>query len=436
LMAAFRGARGDLREALASSQRTLSGGGHRIRSTLVVAQVALTTILLVGAGLVGRSFVRLLDVDPGFRRERAVVLDVSVPIDARDPAEVARRTRFYDDLIARLGTLPGVRAAGGVNALPLTGGQTSNGTFIEMSSPTERFSMELIPQIMKDPTRAGHAEFRIASEGYFEAMKIPLVRGRLFDGRDAPDGQHVALVSASLARKEWPDANPIGKVIQFGNMDGDLRPFVVIGVVGDVREVSLASEPRPTFYAYYRQRPRAAQAFNVVVQGEVTPATVGAAARQIVRQLRPDVPPRLRTIETVIATSVADRRFMLVLLGAFGATALLLATLGVYSVIAYVVAQRKQEIGIRVALGARSADVLAMVLRQGAALALAGVGLGTLGALALTGTLQRFLYGVTTTDPVAFGGVLVGLTVVALLASLVPARRASKVEPMSVLRGS
>jgi ABC-type antimicrobial peptide transport system permease subunit len=217
-------------------------------------------------------------------------------------------------------------------------------------------------------------------------------------------------------------------------MDGDLRPFTVIGIVGDVREASLADQPRATFYSSYRQRPRGASAFNFVIHGDAPAEAIIPAARRIVGELRPDVPPRFRTIQTVVSQSVADRRFVLLLVGVFGAVAMLLATLGVYSVIAYVVTQRRQEIGVRVALGAQSGDVLRMVLRQGFMLALAGIGIGTIASLLVGRLLSRFLFGIAPNDPVAFGGVILVLAAVALVASFVPALRATRVDPMTALR--
>jgi putative ABC transport system permease protein len=287
---------------------------------------------------------------------------------------------------------------------------------------------------MQDRTRTGDAEFRVASAGYFRAMNIPVVRGRVFEDRDGPDAPHVGVISASLAKAKWPNEDPIGKIIQYGNMDGDLRPFTVIGVVGDVREASLADPPRPTFYAHHRQRPRGAGSFNFVIQSNASAAAIIPAARRVVAELRPDVPPRFRTIETVVSQSVADRRFVLLLVGVFGAAAMLLATLGVYSVIAYVVTQRRQEIGVRVALGAQSSDVLRMVLRQGFTLAVFGIAIGTVAALLVGRLLSRFLFGVAPNDPIAFGGVMLLLAGVALVASFVPALKATRVDPMTALR--
>ena len=436
LLTAWRSTRGDIRETLAQSQRTQAGGSssHRIRSSLVVAQVALTLVLLVGAGLLARSFVRLLAVDPGFRADNAVVMDVDVA--APDSSAEQRMIQYYDELTTRFAAVEGVRQVGSANFFPLAGGGNGNGAFLVMSRPNEKLDFAQLPQLLKDKTRSGFAEFRVASPGFFKALRIPLIAGRLFDDRDSPTTMPAALISTSLARKQWPNESPLGKIIQFGNMDGDLRPFTIVGVVGDIREVSLADEPAPTFYAYFRQRPRRASSFYFVLEGSAPPASVIAAARRIAHDLRPDVPPRFRTMETVLADSLADRRFLLLLIGVFGGAALLLATLGVYSVISFLVAHRRQEIGVRVALGARSQDVLGLVLRQGATLALIGIGIGAAAALGLTRLIGGLLYGVSATDPVAFLSVMVLLVVVALVASLIPARRAAKVDPMTVLRGT
>jgi putative ABC transport system permease protein len=435
LFSALRGTRGDLRQAMAQAQRTQAGAGasYRVRGALVIAQMALTLVLLVGAGLLARSFLRLAQIDPGYRTERALVLDIS-PSVPEGPEGQRERVRVYDEIIARLSALPGVATVGGVNAFPLSGGNRSNGTFIIMSRPDEQLDMSQLPKLVQDPARSGEAEFRVASPGYFTAMNIPVVQGRVFEDRDTPDAPHVGVISASLAKAKWPNEDPIGKIIQYGNMDGDLRPFTVIGVVGDVREASLADRPRATFYANYRQRPRGASAFNFVIQSDAPAEAIIPAARRVVAEIRPDVPPRFRTIQTVVSQSVADRRFVLLLVGVFGAAAMLLATLGVYSVIAYVVTQRRQEIGVRVALGAQSADVLRLVLRQGFTLAFFGIAIGTVAALLVARLLSRFLFGIAPNDPVAFGGVILVLAAVALLASFVPALRATRVDPMTALR--
>ena len=431
IVTALRGAgEEDLRGSLAQSQRGLAASGGYVRGGLAVAQVALTLVLLVGAGLLGRSFLRLIAVNPGYRTSGAVVLDLSTPWPDTD-VDAARQRRFFEDLMTRLRGMPGVANVGGVNNFPLRGGG-SNGVFIVMARRDEQIDYSQLATIMKDPERSGFADYRVASEGYFRAMGIPLVRGRLFDERDGPEAPHVAVISQSLAAKEWPSSDPIGRIIQFGNMDGDLRPFTIVGIVGDIRERGLDTEARPMFYGSSRQRKVAG--FSVVVQGSAEPASVIAPARRALRELAPSLPPRIRTLEEVVAVSMTQRRFSFALLGAFGVAALLLATMGVYSVIAYLVAQREHEIGIRVALGAQRRDVLGLVLRHGALLTLVGVVVGVAASLWLTRLLGGLLYGVTSTDPVAFATVVALLLGVALVASYVPARRALRVDPMDVLR--
>ncbi len=437
LLTAWHGTQGDIRQTLSASQRTQAGSGSAatIRRTLVVSQMALTVVLLVGAGLLGRSFVRLLANNPGYRTDHAVILDAALPYESGDDA-ARQRVAFYAELMARLKSIPGVTRVGAVTGFPLIGGG-NDGTFLIMTRIDEQLRMEDFPVLAKDPMRSGTANFLAVSGDYFDAMNIPVLNGRDFDPGDTPDAAQVAVVSASLAKSKWPNQSALGKVIQYGNMDDDLRPYTVVGVVGDVRDQSLAAEPTPTFYAYAPQRIRlAGGGQHVVMQTAGDPASVMASARAAVRALRPDVPPVLRTMETVVAASVADRRFVLALVGVFGGAALLLATLGVYSVISYLVTQRRQEIGVRIALGAQRADVLSLVLRQGALLAITGIAVGGVGALFLTRLLTGLVYGVSTTDPLAFGGVIVLLTVVALAASWVPAQRATRVDPMTALRGT
>jgi putative ABC transport system permease protein len=434
VIGAIRGGRGALREVMAEGQRSQAGSGasRRLRDGLVIVQIAMSVVLLVGAGLLGRSFVNLFQTNPGFRTEGVLVMDVNV--SGGDAAALASNVRFYDELLARGRQLPGVRAAGAVNALPLAPGGTSSGMFIIMNRIDEQLSMDDLRALSRDPARVGESQFRIVGGDYFRAMDIPLIRGQMFEGRDAPDAPHVAVISESLARKRWANEDPIGKIIQYGGMDGVLTPFTIVGVVGDVREASLAAQPQPTFYASYRQRPRMASRMNLMYRTEGDPATLTTALRTAVRELRPQVPPRFRTMETVLRESLATRRFVLVLIGVFGASALGLATLGVYSVIAYLVAQRRREIGVRMALGARPGAVRGMVVRQGVVLAIIGVVIGAAGAIAASRYVQAMLYGVEATDPTSFVGVAFVLIAVAALASWLPARRAAAIAPAEILR--
>ena len=429
-VAAWRGTRGDLREALSDAQRTQGGSAssERVRRSLVVAQVAMAVVLLVASSLFAHSFVRLLSVDPGFRIVGQVVVDVT----AEGP--LPARVRLFDDLVERLKAIPGVTHVGAVNAMPLNAEAAGNGTFIILNSADERLEPSAFQELRKVPERVGSAEFRIASAGYFAAMGIPLVKGRMFEDRDIATAPHVAVISASLARTRWPNEDPIGKAIQFGNMDGDLTPFTIVGVVGDVREASLASEPRPTFYGSYRQRPARTSQFNFVL-ASAEPAAIMNAARRIVRDRAPELSPQLRTIEMIVGRSVADRRFVLSLAVAFGAAALMLAMLGVYSLMSYLVAQRSREIGIRAALGARASDIMRMVVRQGVILTSIGIAVGVVISLGATRWIASMLYAVSPTDPLAFGVVIAALAIIAVIASWLPARRASHVQASDVLRG-
>jgi putative ABC transport system permease protein len=434
LFTAWQATGGDIREALSASQRTQAGSGSAagVRRTLVVTQMALTVVLLVGAGLLVRSFMRLTELDPGYRTQQAVVLTAQIPYEPGAEG-VQRRLAFYHDVMSRLRAVPGVREVGATSGAPLIGGG-ADGMYIILTRADEPLNMADLPRLRRDESRSGQANYLVVDGNYFAAMGIPLVAGRHFTQGDTPDAPHVAVVSASLAKQKWPNQSAIGKFIQYGNMDGDLRPFTVVGVVGDVRDQNLAVEPSPTFYAFMPQRVQSARDLHVVIQTAGDPTSVIASARTIVRDLRPEVSPVIRTIETLIATSVADRRFVLLLVTVFGGAALVLATLGVYSVISYLVTQRRQEIGVRIALGAQRGDVLSLVLRQGASLALIGIAVGAVGALFLTRLLKGLVFGISTTDPIAFGAVVLLLASVAIIASWLPAQRATKVDPMKVLR--
>jgi len=413
--------------------------GHRLSRAIVAAQMAITLVLLAGAGLLGRSLLRVLAVDPGFRTEHVVTIDLALPsLELANPwqekdAGKVRRVAFLNELFSRLRAIPGVTEVGGANGLPLTTG-LADGTYILMTPQEKQPRMDDLEQLWHDSTRTGDADYCVASEGYFRALGITLRRGRLFDDRDTLDAPHVALISESLAREKWPNQDPLGRTIEFGNMDGDLRLFTVVGVVGDVREDSLEARPRPTIYVNYRQRPQTTGSFTVVLRTEAEPAAVSSAARQIVRDLDPNVPPSFNSFTEVLSASLKTRHFNLTLVGVFAATALLLAVAGIYGVMAYSVARRTHEIGVRMALGASAPDVLRLVLGQGMLTTAVGVMIGVAGSFALTRAMQSLLFGVSATDPLTLAGVALLLGSAALLACYVPARRATKVDPMVALR--
>ncbi|HUF76245.1 MAG TPA: ADOP family duplicated permease, partial [Longimicrobiales bacterium] len=379
LFTSSRTADDEIHSALAESGRTRSGGARtqRLRSLLTSLQVAMTLVLLVGAGLLAQSLLRLSAVDPGFRTSGALVVDAYVPsVRTFDPAAVSDMSqgvaRVRDLLVERLRALPGVSTVGVTRVFPLSG-RGSNGGFLILERPDEVTDMAGFVRLANDPAREGYAEYRVASADYFRAMGIPLLRGRLFDGRDEPSAPHAAVISESLAESRWPGEDPIGKIIQYGNMDGDIRPFTIVGVVGDTREAGLDAEPNPTFYANALQRAAGLRGmFSVVLVGG-DPGSLGPAAQAAVREVAPDVPVRVRTLDEIFATSLAQRRFSLVLLGAFALVAFLLAVTGIYGVISYLVAQRSREWAIRMALGAGRVDVVQQVLVGGLGLVLAGI---------------------------------------------------------------
>jgi putative ABC transport system permease protein len=431
---AQRSTSGQLQGSLAEGGRAQAGTlrGQRLGRAIISLQLAMTLVLLVGCGLLGRSLLRLLSVDPGFRTEQVATMNLPLP-QLAEGDHGADRVRFLDALVARLRAVPGVREVGVANALPLTTG-LAEGVYLLMNPQATLPRMQDLERLFQDQAHTGDADYCMASAGYFRTLGIPLLRGRLFDDRDAPDAPHVALISQSLAAEKWPHQDSLGRTIEFGNMDGDLRLLTVVGVVGDIRESKLEKPPRPTIYVSYRQRPQAASGLEVVMRTTADPAAVLAAARRIVHELDPTVPPSFNTFTQVFAASLHERRFNLTLVGIFAATALLLAMTGIYGVMSYAVARRTREVGVRMALGARAADVLRLVLAQGAAAIAVGVALGIGGSLVLTRTLQTLLYGVSPTDPVTFAAVALLLGSVALGASYVPARRATRVDPLVALR--
>ncbi len=431
LITAVRAAKCDPRESLADGARGQAGASsQRVGQIVVAAQMAMTVVLLIGAALLGRSLLRVLAVDPGFRTDGIVAMDLALPY-SEDPQAKARLSPFYAGVFDRLRGIPGVEEVAAANAVPMDGG-FPDGLFLLIAPNDVPKTMGELAIRFNDKDRLGSADYGAVSPAYFRALGIPLVRGRLFDDRDAPDAPHVAVINESLARSRWRGADPIGATIEFGNMDGDLRPLTVVGVVGDTREYGLERPASPTLYVDLMQRP--AFSVTVVMRSSADPRGITAAARTILREVAPDVPPRFRTFEQIYAASLGARHFNLTLVAVFAGTALALAAAGIYGVMTYTVTRRRREIGVRMALGASRAQVFRSVLAQGLTTTAIGVAAGIAAALGLTRTIESLLFGVKPTDPATFAAVVGVLAVVAILACYLPARRATNADPMEALR--
>ncbi|HZF31732.1 MAG TPA: ABC transporter permease [Gammaproteobacteria bacterium] len=417
--------------ALHGGQRsTASRSRTRLRDALVATQVGIAVVLAVGAALLGRSYAAVTNVDPGFRPDGMVLMEAISPYARENGAEIRA---FQDRVLEGLRALPGVQTVGAVSGLPLQGGGT-DGSYLKLDRPDEVRDMDAWATLAKQPERTGYADYRVASDDYFATLGIPLLRGRTFQSTDTPEAGHVAVVSRSFAEASWPGEDPLGKLIQYGNMDLDLRPFTVVGVVSDVHEYGLDRPVRPMFYASYRQRPRFADSLWFAIRAQNAEATV-AAARAVLRGIDADVPPTFLRSEQLYADSIAQRRFNLVMLGVFGGAALLLALTGVYGAIAFGVVQRRHEIGVRIALGATAARVVAIVLRASLSVAAAGVAGGLVVAFAGARVASSLLFGVAPHDPLSYtiaGGALLAA---AGGAALMPALRAARIDPIATLHG-
>jgi putative ABC transport system permease protein len=425
LAPAWQSTRVNLNQELKESGREASGArSDRARGLLVVSEIALSLTLLVGAGLLVKSFLRLQAVNPGFDTGNTLVIHLSLP-KAQYPNRAAA-TAFYEKLRPRLEGLPGVETVGVVSALPLSGGGGSIPFTIEGRAAA--------------PDEALRADYRLVSAGYFRALKIPALAGREFNERDTAETPPVALISQNLARRNWPNSNPLGAYLRINDNNQGPRLVEIVGVVGDVKHLRLDGESTPHIYLPIHQTHEGAVDWLTnnqywLLRTTVDPLTLSAAARREIQAVDRSAPSSsIRTMEQYLAASVAPRRFNLWLLTVFAGAALALAGAGLYGVISYGVAQRRREIGIRMALGARGSDVLKLVIGQGLRLALVGVALGLLAALALTRLMKNLLFGVSATDPLTFLASAWLLMVVAQLACWIPARRAIKVDPMIALR--
>src|SRR5579864_4036343 len=412
--------------------QTGTGSSKHLGRAIVIGQLAITLTLLTGAGLLGRSLLRVLSVDPGFRTEHVLTMDLSLPFV--DEKEKTQRAQFLAELLDRLRAAPGVIEVGGTAALPLSEGPADGGYIALAPGQQPPHTIEEYENLLHTSPHVGYANYCPASAGFFRALRIPLLQGRLFNEGDTMDAPQVALISESLARERWPNQDALGQTLEFGNMDGDFRPLTVVGVVGDVRADSLETVPAPTVYVFYRQRPQAAHDFTVVLRAAGEPTALISSAREVLRILDPTVPPQFGTFVGVVSASLQARRFNLELVGVFAGAALLLAVVGLYGVMAYSVTRRTGEIGVRLALGATRANILGLILSQGLRAALIGVGVGIACSFALSYTIRALLFGLSPADPLTLIGVSFLLVFVALLACWLPARRAARVDPMVALR--
>jgi putative ABC transport system permease protein len=419
LAPALPASRRALSPTLRAGGRTTTGRRRTGRNALVIGEFALTLALLVGAGLLTQSLVRLLRVDPGFRPERVLTAGVGLP-PARYRDSTSIRA-FFKELTNRTRALPGVISVGLTSKLPLDWGNSS--TYVIAGRP------------LPAPGERPGASVREVSTGYFQTMGIPLIDGRDFTERDGPNAPQVLIVNRAVAAKHFGGKSAVGERVAF---DGDGRGpyYTIVGVVGNVPIAELEETPTPTIYFPHQQRDE--NGMFVVVRTVGDPSTMASALRGVVRGLDPDLPlPFVSTMERNIANSrsVFIRRYSTLLVGAFAVLALLLSVIGIYGVISYGVVQRTQELGVRIALGAHRRDIVVMILRDGALLAGAGIIIGSLSALWLTRFLRSLLFAIEATDPMTYVAVAVLLASVALLASYVPARRATRVDPLVALRG-
>jgi putative ABC transport system permease protein len=423
LIPVFKASYPDINEVLKAGSKTATSGGalHWWRDSLVITEVALGLVLLIGAGLMIHSFGRLVNINPGFDPENVLTGQVSMTREAYKDTE--ERVRYVNQTLDRLKALPGVENAAFVAPMPFSGGNVG-GDFRIVGNPK--------PEPGQEPS----ASVRSVTPDYFQAIRIPLRQGRYFTEQDQRAGVGAAIINESLAQRYFPNDNPIGKRISnigANQNDGDPEQWEIVGVIGDVHHSSLTKPAAPEIYLPFQQNSWNWGSFFVRTTNNPTALTSGFT--ETIRSGDKTVPvTNVLTLTQAISNTVAQARFYTLLFALFGATGLLLTVTGIYSVISYTVSQRTQEIGIRMALGAKAGDVLAMVIRQGLKLALVGVSIGLLAALGLTRLMKTLLFGVSTTEPLTFVLIALLLTFVALTACYFPARRAAKTDPMLALR--
>ena len=419
---ALQAAKLDLNEALKQSGgRSGLGAGHRrLRGALVVVEVAVSLVLLVGAGLLIQTFVRLRSLDPGFRPEN--VLTVTTNLPRNKYGEPPKRTAFYQQALERIKALPGVTSAACTTAAPLAWKGGSSGISAEQGAQM--------------PGTGNSVLHRQISPDYFQTLGIPLCQGRRFNKHDGPESLPVAIINETMVRQFWQDEDVLGKRFKFGFPDSPNPWITIVGIAGDVKQMGLDAPVRAETYFPYQQISYFSFApNNLVIRTVGDPLSLVAAIRQAVWAVDRDQPiSNIRTMEEILAGEVSQRRLGMSLLAAFAALALLLAALGIYGVLSYAVTQRTPEIGVRLALGAQPRDVLRMVVSDGLRLVLLGLGIGLTASFALTRVMANLLFGVRANDPLTFVTVSLLLILVSLIACYLPARRAMKVDPLVALR--
>ena len=409
----------NLQSNLKDGERTGQHGGQRARNFLAVAEISLAMVLLVAGGLLIRSFALVTSVNPGFDPRNVTRAEVSLPqFQYSKPAQWAA---FANELLPRLQAQPGMQESALAAPLPMDHqGQAS-------------FPFTIVGNPPLPPGKTTTADYTTASPAYFRVMRIPLLRGRLFSDQDSPDNPNVAIISETLARRYFPDQDPIGRQMRFGFPPNTNTAREIIGVVGDVRDVSLSQEPGPMMYVPFAQAPL--YGGEIVVRSSLSVSGVAASVRQAVHSIDKDLPVTdIDRFPDAIGQSISRERFRTFLLGSFSAVALMLAAVGIFGVISYSASQRTHEIGIRMAIGAQRGHVLRLILAQGAKLALLGLSIGVVFAVLFTRFIASMLYRVSATDPVTFGAVAAVLLAVAVLACFIPARRATRVDPLVALR--
>ncbi len=415
ILPALRGARADVVDDLKAGGRTTDAEGTRFRAGLVIGQVALSLMLLIGSGLLIRSFARLMSVDPGFDTENLLTAEIRLPTDYE---ESEQRIQFFTALREQVSGIPGIEAVAVINQLPIR--NPSNNTYV--------FRPDQPPAEGAEPTVVNQ---RTVLPGYFEAMGIPLLQGRAIEEFDRADGQSVLVINEATARQFFPGESPVGRqlVVDWG----ERVTVEVVGVVADVRQDAMARSPRLAMYGSYYQRPF--YTMRIAIRTGAAPTTVAQALRETLRNLDRNIPlAELATMDDLIRDSTADRRVMAASVTLFASVALFLAAVGLYGVLAYYVSRRVHEIGLRVALGASALNVMKLILERGLGLVAIGIGLGLIGAFWTTRFLEQMLYDLQPTDPATFVGVSALFSIIGLVACMIPAWRAVRVNPLIALQ--